>query len=111
MQINIWLQHQCAVMVLLVSVREIVGPVSYTHLSCIGPSLGLVEAFDYLDGTSGTLHYKNGNDYVVYDTPSDIFANKDARLYGTIVYPGSKFRNQDVDCLLYTSLLEFLNLS
>ena len=65
--------------------------------SCIGPSLGLVEAFDYLDGTSGTLHYKNGNDYVVYDTPSDIFANKDARLYGTIVYPGSKFRNQDVD--------------
>lgn len=65
--------------------------------SCIGPSLGLVEAFDYLDGTPGTLHYKNGNDYVVYDTPSDIFANKDARLYGTIIYPGSKFRNQDVD--------------
>ena len=25
------------------------------------------------------------------------FANKDARLYGTIIYPGSKFRNQDVD--------------
>ena len=65
--------------------------------SCIGPSLGLVEAFDYLDGTPGTLHYKNGDDYVVYDTPSDIFANKDARLYGTIIYPGSKFRNQDVD--------------
>ena len=25
------------------------------------------------------------------------FANKDERLYGTIIYPGSKFRNQDVD--------------
>ena len=65
--------------------------------SCIGPSLGLVEAFDYLDGTSGTLHYKNGNDYIVYKNPSDIFANKDARLYGTIIYPGTKFRGQDVD--------------
>ena len=65
--------------------------------SCIGPSLGLVEAFDYLDGISGTLHYKNGNDYIVYKNPSDIFANKDARLYGTIIYPGTKFRGQDVD--------------
>lgn len=65
--------------------------------SCIGPSLGLVEAFDYLDGTQGTLRYMNGNEYIVYDTPADLFANKDARLYGTIIYPGAKFKNQDVD--------------
>lgn len=65
--------------------------------SCIGPSLGLVEAFEYLDGTSGTLKYMNGDDYVVYNTPEEIFANKDARLYGTIIYPGAQFRNQNVD--------------
>lgn len=65
--------------------------------SCIGPSLGLVEAFEYLDGTSGTLKYMDGDDYVVYNTPEEIFANKDARLYGTIIYPGAQFRNQNVD--------------
>lgn len=65
--------------------------------SCVGPSLGLVEAFDYLDGTSGKLNYMNGNDYKVFDNPEDMFANKDARLYGTVIYPGTQFRGSDVD--------------
>lgn len=61
--------------------------------STISPSLSLVESFDYLDGSKGTLKYKNTDgSYVVYDKISDIFANKDKRLYGTIVYPGTTFR-------------------
>jgi hypothetical protein len=66
--------------------------------SSITPSLNLVEDYEYLDGTSGELRTKNaaGSDYVYYDNPQDIFANKDARLYGTIIYPGSSFRGTPV---------------
>jgi len=62
--------------------------------SSITPSLNLVEDYEYLDGTSGELRTKNsaGSDYVYYDNLQDIFANKDARLYGTIIYPGTSFR-------------------
>lgn len=66
--------------------------------STVTPSLSLVESFDYLDGSKGTLKYKQANgDYIVYDNISDIFANKDARLYGTVIYPGTTFRNLPVD--------------
>lgn len=65
--------------------------------SCIGPSLGLVEAFDYLDGSKGTLDYMDGNNYKTFADPAELFADKDARLYGTIIYPGTQFRNSNVD--------------
>lgn len=66
--------------------------------SKVTPSLSLVESYEYLDGSKGTLKDKdeNGN-YIIYENVEDIFANKDARLYGTIVYPGSQFRSQQVD--------------
>ena len=62
--------------------------------SSITPSLNLVEDYEYLDGTSGELKNRNagGSDYIYYDNLQDIFANKDARLYGTIIYPGTSFR-------------------
>ncbi|MGE8381793.1 MAG: RagB/SusD family nutrient uptake outer membrane protein, partial [Sphingobacterium sp.] len=65
--------------------------------STISPSLSFVESFDYLDGSKGTLHTKNtdGN-YVAYPHIDAIFANKDARLYGTVIYPGSTFRGRAV---------------
>lgn len=66
--------------------------------SSISPSLSLVESFDYLDGSKGTLKYKDANgDYIVYDNISDIFANKDGRLYGTVIYPGTTFRGLAVN--------------
>lgn len=66
--------------------------------SIVTPSLSLVESYDYLDGTSGELKIKDGaGNYIAYDNLEDIFANKDARLYGTVVYPGSVFRSQPVD--------------
>jgi len=66
--------------------------------SAIAPSLNLVEDFEYLDGSNGALKTRtpDGSDYIYYDNASDIFANKDARLYGTIIYPGTSFRNQMV---------------
>lgn len=65
--------------------------------SSISPSLSLVESYDYLDGSNGTLKYKDASgNYIVYDNISDVFANKDGRLYGTVIYPGTKFRNTPV---------------
>lgn len=66
--------------------------------SNLSPSLSLVESFDYLDGTKGALRYKDaGGGYIAYDHISDIFANKDARLYGTVVYAGTSFKDTPVD--------------
>lgn len=66
--------------------------------SAITPSLNLVEDFQYLDGSSGELktHTADGSDYIYYDEVNEIFENKDARLYGTIIYPGASFRGQEI---------------
>lgn len=66
--------------------------------SILTPSLSLVESFEYLDGSKGTLKDKDAQgNYITYTNMADIFANKDARLYGTVVYPGSQFRNMPVN--------------
>lgn len=66
--------------------------------SNITPVLGLVEDFEYLDGSSGVLKNRtaDNSDYIYYDDPEDIFANKDARLYGTVIYPGAPFKGSEV---------------
>ena len=65
--------------------------------STISPSLSFVESFDYLDGSKGTLRDKDGSgNYIAYTGLTDIFANKDARLYGTVVYPGAAFKGNSV---------------
>ncbi len=67
--------------------------------SNITPSLSLVEAFDYLDGSSGAMKTRtlDNSDYIYYNRPEDIFANKDARLEGTVVYPGSVFKGSTIE--------------
>lgn len=70
--------------------------------SNISPSLNLVESYEYLDGSPGTLKgVGTGSNtaagqasWTFYTAPQDIFANKDARLYGTIIYPGSSFASK-----------------
>lgn len=69
--------------------------------SGISPTLQLVESYDYLDGSPGTLPgVGNGSntaagqaDWIFYDEVTDIFEDvnggKDARLYGAVVYPGT----------------------
>lgn len=66
--------------------------------SIITPVLNLVEDFEYLDGTSGELKLRtsDNSDYIYYDTLSGVFANKDARLYGTVIYPGTTFKGLEV---------------
>ena len=66
--------------------------------SNISPTLNLVESYEYLDGTSGEIKTRTADDsdYIYYDNLSAPFANKDARLYGTVIYPGTTFKGQEV---------------
>lgn len=65
--------------------------------STISPSLGLVESFDYLDGTNGTLRDRDASgNYIPYQHINDIFSNKDGRLFGTVIYPGTSFGGRSV---------------
>lgn len=66
--------------------------------SNIAPALNLVEDYEYLDGSSGELKTRTADDkdYIYYDNLSGPFANKDARLYGTVIYPGTSFKGQEV---------------
>lgn len=65
--------------------------------STLTPSLSFVESFEYLDGSKGALRIKDGSgNYIRYEHPSDLFADKDARLTGTVVYPGSIFKGREV---------------
>ncbi|AXY72519.1 RagB/SusD family nutrient uptake outer membrane protein [Paraflavitalea soli] len=66
--------------------------------SCITPSLNLVESYEYLDGSNGALktNLPDNSDFIYYNSPEDIFANKDARLYGTVILPGTSFKGRSV---------------
>ncbi|RFS19633.1 RagB/SusD family nutrient uptake outer membrane protein [Chitinophaga silvatica] len=64
----------------------------------LNPSLNLVQSFEKLDNTfEPYITNQANNDYVYYTSPLDIFANRDARLAGTIILPGSEFKNMPVD--------------
>lgn len=66
--------------------------------SVMTPILNLVEAFEYADERNGELKLKDDKgEYIAYDNVSDVFKNKDARLGGTIMLPGSTFRSKTVN--------------
>ncbi|MDP4185171.1 MAG: RagB/SusD family nutrient uptake outer membrane protein [Bacteroidota bacterium] len=63
----------------------------------VNPSLNLVQSFELLDNTYAQLPDISTGDTVYFNNPSDAFANRDARLGGTIIIPGSKFKGKTVD--------------
>ncbi len=63
-----------------------------------GPLLNLVEDFEYTDSRSGDIRIRdNQGNYVFYDNPADAFANKDARLGGSVMTPNSVFKGMGVE--------------
>lgn len=53
------------------------------------PSLELVEAFEYIDGTKGTLKLTNDDGTPRrFDNLIDIFTDKDPRLFASVLLPG-----------------------
>ena len=64
----------------------------------IAPTLELVEAYEYVDGSEGTLRLEdeNGNQ-LRFDDPYEVFANKDPRLFASIYLPGSPCQGSKVE--------------
>jgi hypothetical protein len=58
----------------------------------VNPSLNLAQLYEKLDNT-----YAPFATDVYFDNPLDIFANRDARLGGTIMLPGTKFKGVPLD--------------
>ncbi len=64
----------------------------------LNPSLNLVQEFELLDNTFAPLETVDANgDPIYYENQQDIFANRDARLGGTVILPGSSFKSRPVD--------------
>jgi hypothetical protein len=62
-----------------------------------GPILNLVEDFEYINDRDGEINIRdNSGNYIFYDNPEDAFANKDPRLWGSIIYPGAVFKGMPV---------------
>ena len=59
----------------------------------MSPVLEMVEEFEYIDGTEGKLKMKDsGGKAISYDSPYDIFKNKDPRLLGSVYLPGADYK-------------------
>lgn len=60
----------------------------------INPSLNFVQSFELLDNNEfAPLPIRDGLDnYVYYEDPLDLFEGRDARLFGTVMLPGSNYR-------------------
>lgn len=64
----------------------------------INPSLNFVQSFETLAGEFEPLPITDGSgNPIYYDNIGDIFANRDARLAGTVILPGSSFKGRQVD--------------
>lgn len=64
----------------------------------INPSVNLVQTFELLNNTFAPLAIKDGSgNPIYYNDPLELFANRDARLAGTVVLPGSTGKNRPVD--------------
>jgi hypothetical protein len=61
------------------------------------PTLELVEAYEYTDGSSRTLPVGSVNNPVQYEHPLDLFEGKDPRLFASVYLPMSKFKNGTVE--------------
>jgi len=60
----------------------------------LNPSLNLVQSFELIEGnTFAPFQTRDASGkYVEYKNQSDIFAGRDARLYATVILPGSVYR-------------------
>jgi hypothetical protein len=64
----------------------------------LNPSLNFVEAFEKLDNTFAPIPTVNAQGApIYYNNQIDIFANRDARLAGTVMLPGTAFKGRNVD--------------
>src|SRR5690606_7316381 len=60
----------------------------------VNPSLNFVQSFEMREDNSfKAIQHRDANgNFIVYDNQLDIFAGRDARLYATVMLPGSTYR-------------------
>src|SRR5690606_35493025 len=64
----------------------------------LNPSLNLVQAFEKLDNSFAPIPTTDASgNPIYYDNQLDIFDGRDARLAGTVIFPGSQFKGRVVD--------------
>ncbi len=63
----------------------------------INPSVNFIQTFEKLDNTFAPLPIGTNQNPTAYQNPIDLFANRDPRLEGTVVVPGSLGKNRPVD--------------
>jgi len=64
----------------------------------INPSLNFVQSFETLAGEFQPLPISDASgNPIYYDNIGDVFKNRDARLAGTVILPGSTFKGREVD--------------
>ena len=71
------------------------GPNGFS--SRINPTLDIVEQFEYVDGSPGTLNIGTPGSPVFYANPADLFANKDPRMHASVIVPFSTFKGSVID--------------
>ncbi|MBN2484933.1 MAG: RagB/SusD family nutrient uptake outer membrane protein [Bacteroidales bacterium] len=67
----------------------------------LNPSLNFVQSFELLDNSFAPYRTNDEvtGDFIYYDNPGDIFANRDPRLAGTVLLPGMSFKGKPVDIM------------
>ena len=62
------------------------------------PTLEIVEAFEYIDGTPGELRVYDGEGAPIhYAKPEDLFKDKYPRFFATVLYPGCPWQGGTVE--------------
>lgn len=62
------------------------------------PTLELVESFEYTDGTPGKLRIQDdGGNPIIYNSPADLFKDKDPRFLASILYPSAPWQGGVVE--------------
>jgi hypothetical protein len=67
----------------------------YSSMMC--PTLDLVEQFEYIDGSAGKLKIGTPSSPIFYNTPMDLFRNKDPRFFGSVIVPFESFKGSVID--------------
>lgn len=68
------------------------------YSSQMSPTLELVEQFEYVDGTPGTLKLTNPDGTpIFYPNAPDLFLNKDPRCMATVIVPFAEWRGNVID--------------
>ncbi|MEJ7740903.1 MAG: RagB/SusD family nutrient uptake outer membrane protein [Chitinophagaceae bacterium] len=64
----------------------------------LNPSLNLVQEYELLDNTFAPLPIQDaGGNPIYYNSPLELFANRDPRLSGTVMLPSAFGRNRNTD--------------